>query len=115
MLQYCIKGSFKFKKNTNSYIFRLLKSILFDKTKKNNRGINPLKKSPYEIEAVTNIYENGYTEVQFGEIRIEIEITSGISQGFTGSTIILKTVPYMIMAELDRRGTWYNNEQITIK
>ena len=36
------------------------------------------------IDAIANIHKNDYTEVQFGEIRREIEITSGIRQGFTG-------------------------------
>ena len=40
------------------------------------------------IDAIANIYRNDYTEVQFGEIRREIEITSGIRQGCTGSTIL---------------------------
>ena len=40
------------------------------------------------IDAIANIYRNDYTEVQFGEIRREIEITSGIRQSYTGSTIL---------------------------
>ena len=67
------------------------------------------------IDAIANIYRNDYTEVQFGVIRREIEITSGIRQGCTGSTILFKIVTYMIMAELDRRGTGYNDEHIKIK
>ena len=54
------------------------------------------------IDAIANIYRNDYTEVQFGEIRREIEITSGIREGCTGSTILFKIVK---MTELDRRGT----------
>ena len=50
------------------------------------------------IDAIANIYRNDYTEVQFGEIRREIEMTSGIRQGCTGSTILFKIVTYMIMA-----------------
>ena len=66
------------------------------------------------IRRYTNIVYY-YTKVQCGEIRREIEITSKIKQGCTGSTILFKIVTYMIMAELDRRGTGYNDEHIKIK
>ena len=40
------------------------------------------------IEVVANIYKDDYTEIQFGDIRKKIEITTGIRQGCTGSTIL---------------------------
>ena len=52
-----------------------------------------------------NIYKDDYTEIQFGDIRKKKEITTVIRQGCTGSTIFFLIVTYMIMAELDKRGT----------
>ena len=61
--------------------------------------INQKKIVQTKIKEQMSIYE-----IQFGDIRKKIEITTGIRQGCTGSTILFKIVTYMIMAELDKRG-----------
>ena len=114
-LQYCIEGCYKLKRPL--IVTCLDYSKAFDSIRR-GKIIEVLihYKIHYKIiDAIANIYRNDYTEVQFGEIRREIEITSGIRQGCTGSTILFKIVTYMIMAELDRRGTGYNDEHIKIK
>ena len=114
-LQYCIEGCYKLKRPL--IVTCLDYSKAFDSIRRGKiiEALIHYKIHCKIIDAIANIYRNDYTEVQFGEIRREIEITSGIRQGCTGSTIIFKIVTYMIMAELDRRGTGYNDEHIKIK
>ena len=67
------------------------------------------------IEAVANIYKDDFTEIQFGDIEKKMDITSGIRQECTGSTILFKLITYMIMTRLNETGTGYIDEQITLK
>ena len=113
-LQYCIERSFKLRRPL--IVTCLDYSKAFDSLKR-EKLIETL--IHYEIhykiiEVVANIYKDDYTEIQFGDIRKKIEITTGIRQGCTGSTIFLM-VTYMIMAELYKRGKRYNDEHISLK
>ena len=114
-LQYCIEVCFKFKRPL--IVTCLDYSRTFDSIRRGKivEALIHYKIHSKIIEAIANIYRNDYNEVQFGEIRREIEITSGLRQGCTGSSILFKIVTYVIMAELDRRGTGYNDEHIKIK
>ena len=114
-LQYCIEGCYKLKR---PLIVTYLDYSKASDSIRRGKIIEALihYKIHYKIiVAIANIYRNDYTEVQFGEIRREIEITCGIRQGCTGSTILFKIVTHMIMTELDKRGTRYNDEHIKIK
>ena len=112
-LQYCIERSFKLRRPL--IVTCLDYSKAFD-SKKRKHIIETLihYKVHYKIiDIVANIYKDDYTEIQFGVIRKKIEITTGINQGCTGSTILFVMVTYMIMAELDKRGKGYNDEHIS--
>ena len=45
----------------------------------------------------------------------DINITSGIRQGCTGSTMLFKLITYTIISELNRRGTGYRDENVNIE
>ena len=76
------------KKTTHSFLFGLLKIIVFHNTRQIFEALIHYTIHYKITDAIANIYRNDYTEVQFGEIRREIEIKSGIRQGCTGSTIL---------------------------
>ena len=62
---------------------------------------------PKIIDTIATIYENDNTTINFGELSKTIDVTSGIRQGCTGSTMLFKLITYMIIEELNRRGTGY--------
>ena len=70
---------------------------------------------PKIIVTIAQIYQNDFTEIQIGELRKNINITSGIRQGCTGSTMLFISITYMISSELNRRGTSYRDENVNIE
>ena len=62
-----------------------------------------------------NIYRNDHTDVHIGDIK-NIKITSGIRQlqGCTGSAMLFKLITYMIIEELNNRGSGYQDDIINI-
>ena len=66
------------------------------------------------IETIANIYQEDNTEIKFGDLHQNINITSGIRQGCTGSTTLFKIITYMIISELNSRGTGYKDDTIKI-
>ena len=87
-LQYCIEGCYKLKRPLIVTCLDYLKAFDSIRLGKIIKALIHYKIHYKIIDAIPNIYRNDYTEVQFGEIRREIEITSGIRQGCTGSTIL---------------------------
>ena len=53
--------------------------------------------------------------MNFGEIKEEMKIKSGIRQGCTGSTIFFKIVTYLIITKLENMKGGYINDNINIK
>ena len=49
------------------------------------------------------------TDIKFGDNHQNIDITSGIRQGCTGSTTLFKVITYMIINEINTRGTGYKD------
>ena len=69
------------------------------------------------IDAIATIGWNDYTEVVFGDMMKIIDVTSGVRQGCTGSSVLFKLITYMIMImnELDQKGRGYKDENFTLK
>ena len=59
---------------------------------------------PDIIDIVSNVYQDDYTNLVFGEQEEKINITSGIKQGCTGSTTLFKLITYEIIKELEKYG-----------
>ena len=114
-LQYCIERSFKLRRPLIVTCLDYSKAFDSIKREKLIEALIHYKVHYTIIEVVANIYKDDYTEIQFGDIRKKIEITTGIRQGCTGSTILFKMVTYMIMAEVDKRGKGYHDEHISLK
>ena len=69
---------------------------------------------PKIIDTIAKIYLNDFTEIQIGELRKHINITSGIRQPLA-LTMLFKLITYMIISELNRRGTGYLDENVNIE
>ena len=66
------------------------------------------------IETIENIYQEDNTEIKFGDLHQNINITSGIRQGCTGSTTLFKIITYMIINELNSRGAGYKDDIVNV-
>ena len=69
---------------------------------------------PNMIDLIAKVYSSDRTTLSFGDIEEEIEITSGIKQGCTVSTTLFKLVTYMIMTNLEEKGTPYEIDNIKL-
>ena len=67
------------------------------------------------IDTIAKIYQNDFSEIQIGELKKNINITSGRRQGCTGSTMLFKLITYMIISELNRRRTGYRDQNVNIE
>ena len=57
-----------------------------------------------DIDKVAEIYQGDKTFINFGEIKdLEVEISSGIRQGCTGSTTLFKLITYKIMEKMEKQ------------
>ena len=63
------------------------------------------KMHPKVIDATAEIYEGDTTKTNIGyDLETELDITSGIKQGCTGSTTIFKLITYTIIDKIEREG-----------
>ena len=114
-LQYCIDQSYKKRKPLIVTCLDYKKA--FDSIKR-GKIIEALMyyRIHYKIiDAIATIYKNDYTEVVFGDVMKKIDVTSGIRQGCTGSSVLFKLITYMIMNELDQKGRGYKDENFALK
>ena len=115
VLQYCIEKSYRMKKEL--IVTCIDYSKAFDSIKRDKiiEALMHYRIHPKIIDTIAKIYQNDSTEIQIGELRKNINITSGIRQGCTGSTMLFKLITYMIISELNRRGTGYRDENVNIE
>ena len=92
-------------------------SNAFDSIKRDNimEALMHNRVHPKIIYTIAKIYQNNFTEIQIGELRKNINITSIIRQGCTGSTMLFKLITYMMISELNRTGTGYRDENVNIE
>ena len=109
ILQYCIENTFFGKKQL------IVTSIDFSKafdSIKREKFIQALMKHKIHhtiIDAIANIYTEDGTMIKIGEKDIEMDTTSGIKQGCTGSTVLFKLITYIIINELEIRGRGFKH------
>ena len=71
---------------------------------------------PDVIDAIAEIYNGDSTIIDIGKERYEeMEVTSGIKQGCTGSTTLFKLVTYKIIKELEKKGEGFKDEVFNIR
>ena len=63
--------------------------------------------NPHVINLIAKIYSNDSTVVTLGDLEEEMEINSGIKQGFTASTTLFKIITYKIMNSIEEKGDEY--------
>ena len=115
ILQYCIEKTYKRRKPLIVTCIDYTKA--YDSIKRETilETLANYRIHPKIIDTIATIYENDNTTINFGELSKTIEVTSGIRQGCTGSTMLFKLITYMIIEELNRRGTGYEDDQINVK
>ena len=114
-LQYCIEKSFKMKLElfvTSVDFKKAFDSII---RKEIIRSIKEYKVHPEVIESVASIYQGDETNVKVNqEIEKLIEVSSGIKQGCTGSTVLFKIITYMIIKEVEKRKKGFRDDKFNI-
>ena len=114
ILQYCIEDSFKQKKAL--IVMSLDFSKAFDSSKREQIIVALMKYKihPKIIDTVANIYKQDTTSIKIGDKELKMDITSGIRQGCTGSTIFFKLITYMIIEQIEYIGKGFSNEEVNI-
>ena len=101
VLDYYMKESFKTKKPL--YVIAIDFSKSFDSIKRDTL-IQVLKKyriHPKIIDIISHIYEKDKTQVYFNSIhQADIDVTSGIRQGYNGSSNLFLLVKYLIIEKM---------------
>ena len=111
ILQYCVEDTYKQKKPL--VVISIDYKKAFDSI---NRGkmIDVMKKYKIcsrVIDIITEIYSGDFTEICLREELKEIvEITSGIRQGCTGTTVLFKLITYIIMEALEKAKKGFKND-----
>ena len=63
--------------------------------------------SPRKIEMIVQMYAKYKTTITLGKMQKPIEVTFGIRQGCSISTLLFKMITYIIIEELEEQGEKY--------
>lgn len=113
LLNYCVEESYCKKKPL--YVTAIDYSKAFDSVKRSKLvdAMMKYKIHPSIISSVVSIYSDDYTRIKLnGEIEENINVTSGIRQGCTGSTTLFKLITYLIAKELMTTRMGYNDKHV---
>ena len=66
------------------------------------------KVNPHIINLIVQMYENDKTTIQLGKLKETIEVTCGIRQGCSISTLLFKMVTFTIIEDLRKFADLYN-------
>ena len=115
ILQYCIERSFKNKKGLVVVAVDFSKAYDSIKREELIKVMMDYKMHPDVIQSVADVYREDTTVIDLGyEINEELEVTSGIKQGCTGSTSLFKLITYKIIKELQNLGGGFKDECLDI-
>lgn len=115
LLQYCVEESYKNKKPLIVVSIDFKKA--FDSVKRETiiEVMKDYKVHPRLIEGIANIYVGDRTIIDLGGgLEQEVEVTSGIRQGCTGSATIFKMLTYKIMERIEKDGDGFKDEDFKI-
>ena len=116
ILQYCVEEIYKKKKNLIVISIDFKKAYDSIKREKIIEVMKEYKIHKKLIDTTGEIYKGDTTKINIGyDLERELEVTSGIKQGCTGSTTIFKLITYKIMKKLEREGKGFKNENIKIE
>ena len=65
------------------------------------------KINPQIIDMIIQMYEGDSTTIQLGRMKKTIEVTSGIRQGCSISTLLFKMVTFTMIEEINNRAVKY--------
>ena len=112
ILQYCVEDSFKRKKPLIVVSVDYSKAFDSIDRAKMIEVLMKYKVHPKMIDSVAAIYTGDKTSICLNsKTRAEIQITSGIRQGCTGSTSFFKLLTYIIAKEIESTNAGFKNHK----
>ena len=107
ILQYCVEECFKKKKPLIVVSIDFKKAFDSVKREKIIEVMEDYKVHPHLIEGVANIHVGDKTTIDLGGgLQQDVDVTSGIRQGCTGSATIFKMLTNKIMEKNRKRRGW---------
>ena len=101
ILDYCVATSFKNRKEM--YLISVDFAKAFDSIKRSTLifALKKYKIHPQIIDVIAQIYSNDQTHIYFNNMfQCDIDVTSGIRQGCTGSSNLFLLITYIIIEKL---------------
>ena len=115
ILQYIVEKTFKRKKPLIVISIDFRKAFDSIKREKIVEVMTEYRIHPQIIESITKIYSHDVTKIDLGEdMQQDIEVTSGIRQGCTGSATVFKLITYKIMEKIEKEGDSFKDDDINI-
>ena len=115
ILQYIVEKTFKRKKPLIVISIDFRKAFDSIKREKIVEVMTEYRIHPQIIESITKIYSHDVTKIDLGEdMQQDIEVTSGIRQGCTGSATVFKLITYKIMEQIEKEGDSFKDDDINI-
>lgn len=114
ILQYCVEENFRKKKPLIVISIDYSKAYDSIKREKIIEVMKTYKINSKVINSIAEVYKGDKTMIEVGSIEKEMEVSSGIRQGCTGSTTIFKMITYKIIKELENKGKGFENEVLKI-
>lgn len=115
IMQYCVEESYK--KKTPLIVTSIDFTKAFDSIKREKiiEALIKYKVHPTIITIIANIYEKDNTKINFTkDLQTNMEVTSSIRQGCTGSTSLFILLTYMIIEKIEVEGRGFHNRVFNI-
>ena len=115
ILNYCVEESYR--RKTSLYVTSIDFKKAFDSVKRSEmiKALIEYKIHPNVIDAVAAIYQGDSTIITLNESTSEVmEVTSGIRQGCTGSTVFFKIITYIITKEIQKTTLGFRNDKFYV-
>jgi len=115
ILRYCVEESKK--RKLELYVAAIDFSKAFDSVNRVKllEVLMEFKIDHKILDQVAQIYDGDWTEMWLrDDLKEEFNITSGIRQGCTGSSVLFKLVTYKIMEEIDNKIDGFQNDAVKL-
>ena len=114
ILKYCIDSTFLNK--LPLIVISIDFSKAYDSLKRGNliETLKEFKIHERIIGIIKKIYSGDWTNIDMGDKKIEMKVSSGIRQGCTASTTLFKLVTYKIIEMLEKEGKGFVDEALKI-
>ena len=114
ILKYCIDSTFA--NRLPLLVISIDFSKAYDSLKRGNliETLKDFKIHAKTIGIIQKIYSRDWTNIEIGDKKIEMKVSSGIRQGCTASTTLFKLVTYKIIEMLEEKGKGFADEALKL-